>query len=101
MPYDYEFLKKHISAAHPELLDAFEEGWNRIGSLSQAHWRQKGFIAPKQKVERQSWLAWTTVQTDELFEPRKDDHSVDIPLSKFEKRLAVLLHNTMQDTDEL
>src|SRR5437762_8156525 len=101
MPYDYEVLKNHISAAHPELLDAFVKGWNNLSPLSQAHWRQRGFIAPKQKVEYKCWLSWTTVQVDELFEPGKDNDSFDISLSKFEKQLAILFHNNMQHAGDL
>ena len=95
------YLKNHISAAHPELLDAFVEGWNNLGPLSQAHWRQQAFIAPRQKVESNCWLSWTTVQVDELFEPRKKDFSFDIPLSNFEKQLAILFHNNMQHAGHL
>ena len=100
MPYDYEFLKNHISRAHPELLDAFVEGWNNLGAQLQARWRQTGLMAPKKKVELSCWLAWTTIQIDQLFKPRIDNDPFDIPLSKYQKQLAILFHNNMQDADD-
>src|SRR5438876_804133 len=96
MPYDYELLKKNVSTTHPEVLDAFVEGWNKIGPLSQAHWRQLAFVAPKVKVERRVWLSWTALLYDELFDARKEDRSFDIRLSTVEKQLAILFHNSMQ-----
>jgi len=96
MPYSYENLKHHISDVHPEILDSFVEGWNRVGPISQAKWRQQGLLAPRQKVEYKCWLSWTTVQIDELFKARKVNNSFEIPLSKFEKQLAIIFHDSMQ-----
>lgn len=101
MPYDYEALKNHVSAAHPELLDAFVEGWNNLGPQSQSHWRQQAFLTPKNKVTYKCWLSWTTVQTNLLFGRRKDDFPFDFPLSNFEKELAILFHNKMQHVGQL
>ena len=101
MPYNYETLEKHISAVHPELLDAFVQGWNNLGSRSQAGWCQRGFIAPKQKVERLWWLSWTTVQVDELYQQRRGADPFDVPLSKFQKYLTILFHNNMEHVDDL
>jgi hypothetical protein len=101
MPYNYEILENHISAAHPELLDAFVEGWNKLGHISQSYWSQKGFIAPKQKVQCLSWLSWTTVQVDVVYEPRKPVDPFNVPLSKFEKQLSILFHNNMRHAGDL
>lgn len=96
MPYTYEYLKHHISEVHPEILDSFVEGWNRLGPISQAKWHQQGLLAPRQKVECKCWLAWTKVKIDELFEARKLNDSFEIPFSEFEKQLAIIFHDSMQ-----
>src|SRR5947207_1371908 len=101
MPYSHEFLKKHISTAHPELLDDFVAGWNGLGPLSQARWRQQAFITPKKKVEPFCWLSWTTVRKDELFASRKNDVSIETPLKRFEKQLGILFHDSMQNAGHM
>src|SRR5215471_297298 len=100
MPYTYEHLKHHISDVHPEILDAFVEGWNKLGPISQATWSQKGLLLPRQKLEYHCWLSWMTVRTDELFNARKANHSFQVPLSKFEKQLAILFHDSMEHAGE-
>ena len=99
MPYDYELLKNHISTAHPEIFDAFVEGWNILDPKLQAYWSQGGLIMPRQKVEPKAWLSWTTVKVDQFFESRAKDFSTDLLL--FEKRLTVLFHNNIQHSGHL
>ena len=101
MAYTYEYLKNHISDAHPEILDSFEEGWNRLGPLSQATWRQNGLMTPRRKVDYECWLSWTTTQIDKLFKLSKDYDPFEFRLSKFEKQLAILFHNSMQHGSDL
>src|SRR5208282_788588 len=101
MPHDYELLKNHISTAHPEILDVFVEGWNSLDPLTQARWRQKGFITPRKKVQTSGWLSWTAVRIDKLFELREQNFSTNTSLSTFEKRLAILFHNSIQHSGHL
>lgn len=100
MPYNYESLKNHVSAVHPELLDAFVEGWNQLGPQSQDHWRQRALITPAQKVVCQYWSSWTNIKRVEFFKQR-GNLPFDIPLSKFEKQLAILFHDSMQHGGDL
>jgi hypothetical protein len=100
MPYDYEVLKNHIATAHPELLDAFLEGWNHLGPESQAYWHQQGLVAPKEKVKAKHWSSWTAVKLMELFASKSDNISFNNCLSEFEDRLAVLFHNSMQNSGQ-
>jgi hypothetical protein len=101
MPYGYEFLKNHFSAVHPELLEAFVEGWNTLDPVSQDHWSQQGIITPKVPITLKCWLSWTTTQMDKVFLARETDPTLKIPLSKFENRLAILFHNTMDHAGHL
>lgn len=96
MPYTYEYLKHHISEVHPEILDSFVEGWNRLGPISQAQWHQQGLLAPRQEVKYKCWFAWTTTKIGELFKARKLNNSFEIPLSKFEKQFAIIFHDSVQ-----
>jgi hypothetical protein len=100
MPYTYEYLKRHISEVHPEILDSFVEGWNRLGPVSQAKWLQQGLLAPRQKVEVKYWFAWTTIKIDELFEARKLNNSFEFPVSKFEKQFAIIFHDSMKHAND-
>src|SRR6266496_1030602 len=100
MRYDYELLKNHVSRCHPEVLVTFLQGWNKLGPLSQAHWRQLGLIAPREKVESRHWLSWATAKVSELFES-KEGLCCDTPLSHYERQLAGLFHDSMQHSGEL
>ena len=77
MPYSYENLKNHISDAHPEILDSFEEGWSRLRRLWQANWRRNGLVVPRKKVDYKCWLSWTATQIEAIFELRKGHDPFD------------------------
>src|SRR5271169_3695483 len=99
MPYQFEVLKNHVATVHPEIFDAFMEGWNNLGSQTQAHWRQQGLVAPKQKVAVKHWFSWTTIKTVELL-ASTENYSLDTPTSNFEKRLANLIHKKLQHSGQ-
>ena len=100
MPYDYEVLKNHIATVHPELLDAFVEGWNCLGSESQAYWHQQGLVAPKEKVKSKRWVSWTAVKMMQSFTSKSDDVSLKMQSQDFENRLIVLFHNSIQNSGQ-
>ena len=101
MPCDYEILKNHVSAAHPELLEAFVEGWNNLSPQLRDRWRREGFMVPKKKVEPKGWSSWTATRMKDVMTPRTQDSSFNVPLSDFEERLAILFHNNMQHSGDL
>src|SRR5215471_13425398 len=100
MRYDYELLKNHVSRCHPEILDAFLQGWDQLGQSSQAYWRRQGLVVPRKKVDPRHWLSWTTVKVNELFESKKSlcDR---MPLSSYEDQLAGLFHDSLQHSGKL
>ena len=100
MPPDYEILKKHISVAHPEILDSFVEGWNNLGPSGKDFWTTKTILNPREKVESFPWLSWTTMKIRELRDSREGTYFLD-ELSTYEKRLAVLFHNRMEHSGSI
>src|SRR5271169_4603940 len=101
MPHDYESLKNHVSATHPEILDAFVGGWNELDPDLQHCWRKQGMIEPRVKVESNAWLSWTTFKLEMLFESKAEDYPFDKPLSTYMKRLGILFHNSMEHSGDI
>jgi hypothetical protein len=46
MPYRFDFLRNHFERHHPELLDAFDQGWTNIGEDGRKYWASRSNIYP-------------------------------------------------------
>ena len=101
MPCDYEILKKHVTVAHPEILDAFLESWKSLDSSGKHGWAQKSILKPREKAETIPWLSWTTFIIDRFNESRRDHYSIPETLSSYERRLGVLFHDVMEHSGSI
>lgn len=73
MPYNYRSLKKHISLKHPEKLDDFEVGWEKLGRELQQKWIKRGIAPaglPYGQNRAEKFISWSHVLNGEL----KDTH---------------------------
>ena len=102
MPYDHNHLKSHIISYHPQMLDSFEKGWDKLGQESQSLWIQEGIINPGTfydvgTIGSTVWQSWARVR----YEQCKSVDTVNFEPEDLRQTLALLIRENMPHTGAL
>lgn len=89
-------------AEHPDILVAFEQGWDKLNTALRARWILEG-TQPRRRpgMSTTKWTSWAQVIQDSL---RREPLQLDEPtinLPRLHTRLADVIKNQMNDPGQL
>src|ERR1700736_5644099 len=91
--HKYTSLRMHIAKVHPDLLPAFETGWEALGPKLRAIWLKAGILTTNRKYDHwRRWDSWIKVRYSLPYETKS---------ANCNEKLAIIIQNTMEHTGSL